>query len=157
MDLKDLLHQEIGKELKVITDRLNKPQLLPFLLNHERRGRFEEKVRLQIFGIAKIRHNIELDTDRVKKIAQAGAQVFAKLAIEAVTKSHMSAAELARQTKENSKEQEAEAWFLEEQRKLSRPAEISKSMYIPDAKIKEEATGSTEGSQASAEARTGPV
>lgn len=157
MELKDLIHSEMSAEFKRITDRLKKPQLLPFLLNHERRPRMEEKVRLQIFGISQLRHNVELDKNRVLKIAQAGAQVFAKLAIEHVTKSHMSAAELQRQTKENSREQDAARWFEAEQKALKSTA-ISKSTYVHNGVTKEDSIqGSEEGAKDLSEAGPGPV
>lgn len=138
MDLNDLIHQEVEKEIRRIFGERT-PQLVPFLLKHENRPRLEKSLRMQIFG-GEMRYGVKMDTARAKKIVQAGVAIFANIALGKKQRELMSAAERARLEKEAGREKEAAAWYEEEQKAL-RSTAISKSMHISGKEAKGPSNG----------------
>lgn len=144
MDLSQIIKQGFEAEVKNLMNSIKKPQLIPFLLQHERRAKFEERLRLEIFG-GELRHGAKMNIARVNKLIQGGVVLFAKLAVQHKIEQLESPAARALRVQNAGKEKEAAGWYEEEQRKLASTA-ISKSLYIPDGKAKEDTgKGSEEG------------
>lgn len=109
-----------------------KPDIMRFLLKHERRALAEKNLRLQVFN-AELKFRTKMDKAKLQRLVEAGATIFCDLALKEIHTRHMTAAEKRVQEAKAGREKEVAEWYAEENRDALSTA-TKMSMFNPQPK-----------------------
>lgn len=128
-------------EKKVRALFVGKNEVINFILKHQRRHICENNLRLEVFN-GELKFGIRMDSVRVKKIIEAGAEIFSRAALNHHEFQMMTDSEKQRIASKNKKMDDLQDWYQQENKEALSTA-TTLSMYNGEKKTAAE-EGATE-------------